>query len=198
MIDANTTNHLQETDVFSTPSFVVPYQEGYDPERPYNVCIACVYMNTKRCDGPNILAMTPERRCEFLHARLEFLHAQDKKWGYKYIADQTVLSENTVRHIILDPEYDPRVSTLQLVCRELGGSWGEYPCAMMSIRGQDVMQVDRPETLELLNSKDQEIEQLKQTQTRLIDRTESLQRDVDFLIKEAEVKTKVIEKLLTV
>lgn len=198
MIDANHTNQQQLNEVAEAPSFVVPFQEGYNPEHPYDVCIACIYYNTKRCDGPNILAMTPERRCEFLHARLDFLHAQDKKWGYKYIADQTGLAEATVRRIITEPDYDPRITSLQDVCRTLGGSWGEYPCALMTMRSQDVVQVDRPETLELLKSKDQEIDQLKQTQQRLIDRTQSLQRDVDFLIKEAEVKTKVIEKLLTV
>lgn len=197
MIDVNTLDQAQFTDVADTPSFVVPYQEGYNPERPFDVCIACVYINTNRCDGPDITGMTPIQRCEFLSGRLAFLHAQDKKWGYKYVADESGLTEATVRHVILDPTYDPRVSTLQMVCRVLGGSRGQYPCALMSVRSQDVVQVDRPETLELLKEKDQEIEQLKQMQQRLIDRTESLQRDVDFLIKEAEVKTKVIEKLLT-
>lgn len=140
---------------------------------------------TKATPGNNILFMAPQQRCDFLHARLEMLHAQDKHWGYKYLAELCKLSEATVRSIITDPDYDPRISSLQDLCRAMGETFG-----------QDIVYQDSPETVALIATKDEEIRQLTEAVSRLTETVHRLRKEIDFLIKEAEVKTKVIEKLI--
>lgn len=135
----------------------------------------------------NVLALTAQQRCSVLQTRLKQLQSQDKRWGYKYAADLSGLTEVTVRHIVTDPEYDPRISSLQDLCRVLG-------CMM----DPDVVYLDRPETLELLAAKDSEIERLAASVARLDETVSRLRNDIDFHVKEAEMKSRVIEKLLSV
>lgn len=135
----------------------------------------------------NILSMTPQQRCDFLHARLELLHAQDKHWGYKRLAELCGLSEVTVRSIITDPEYDPRISSMQDLCRALGETFG-----------QDIVYQDSPETVSLIATKDEEIRQLNEAVARLTETIHRLRDTIDFHVKEAELKSKVIEKLLSI
>lgn len=142
---------------------------------------------TKATPGNNILFMTPQQRCDFIHAQLELLHAQDKHWGYKHLAELCKLSEATVRSIITDPEYDPRISSLQDLCRALGENFG-----------QDIVYQDSPETVALIAAKDQEIRQLNESITRLTETVHRLRENIDFHVAEAKMKTKVIEKLLSI
>lgn len=135
----------------------------------------------------NILFMSAVQRCEYLHARVEELHALDKKWTYKHIADLSGLTESTVRHIVTDPEYDTRVSSLRDLCRVLGENFG-----------QDVVYQDHPDTIALVNAKNEEIRQLAESIERLTETVHRLRANIDFHIKEAEMKTKVIEKLLSI
>lgn len=142
---------------------------------------------TKLSPNNNILFMTPQQRCDFLHARLELLHAQDKHWGYKHLAELCGLSEVTVRSIITDPEYDPRISSLQDLCSALGENFG-----------QDIVYQDSPETVSLIATKDEEIRQLNEAVARLTETIHRLRDTIDFHVKEANLKSKVIEKLLSV
>ena len=141
----------------------------------------------KNMPGNNILSMTSQQRCDFLHARLELLHAQDKHWGYKHVAELCGLSEVTVRSIITDPEYDPRISSLQDLCRVLGENFG-----------QDIVYQDSPETVALIAAKDEEIRQLTEAVARLTETAQRLRANIDFHVEEAKLKSKVIEKLLSV
>ena len=140
---------------------------------------------SKFMSNTNILSMTPQQRCDFLHARMELLHAQDKKWGYKHIAELCKLAEATVRSIITDPTYDPRISSLRDLCHVMGENFG-----------QDIIYQDSPETVALVAAKDEEIRQLNEAVSRMTETIHRLRKEIDFLVKEAEVKTKVIEKLV--
>lgn len=141
---------------------------------------------SKLMPSNNILFMTPQQRCDFLHARLELLHSQDKKWGYKYVAERCGLAEATVRSIMTDPDYATRISSLQDLCRALGENFG-----------QDIVYQDSPETVALIAAKDQEIRNLSESIERLTETIQRLRANIDFHMKEAEMKTKVIEKLLS-
>lgn len=133
----------------------------------------------------NILSMTSQQRCDFLHARLELLHAQDKHWGYKHVAELCGLSEATVRSIITDPEYDPRISSLQDLCNVMGENFG-----------QDIIYQDTPETVALIAAKDEEIRQLTEAVARLTETVHRLRDNIDFHVEEAKMKTAVIKNLL--
>ena len=103
------------------------FQDRFDPERPYDVCIECPILNAARCDGPNPLAMTPSRRVEFLQKRRDYLKHRDLTgWSYDSIADKTNgVSRNTVMRILADPTYDPGAYALGEVMRVLiDGSCG--------------------------------------------------------------------------
>lgn len=100
---------------------------GYEPskeEKPYDRCITCEKLGT-RCDGPNFLAMTIERWCEWCRLRKEYLHITNA-----YIAEAADVSKVTVDRIIAGSTTDIRTSTMQAVTRVLvNGTWGQYPCA---------------------------------------------------------------------
>lgn len=94
-------------------------------EKPYNVCIECTHIG-KNCDGPNFLAMSTERWCEWCHLRKEYL-----EWTNAHIADAAGVSDVSVARIMSGNVKDIRVTTMQAVTRALvNGSWGQYPCAM--------------------------------------------------------------------
>lgn len=140
----------------------------------------------KTTPNNNILFMTPQQRCDFLHARLELLHAQDKHWGYKHLAELCKLSEATVRSIITDPDYDPRISSMQDLCSALGENFG-----------QDIVYQDSPETVSLIAAKDEEIRNLSEAVSRLTETVHRLRENIDFHVEEAKMKTAVIKKLLS-
>lgn len=96
-------------------------------EKPYNVCIECPHIG-RDCDGPNFLAMSTERWCEWCHLRKDFLG-----WTNAYTADMADVSEISVARIMSGNVKDLRVTTMQAVTKALvNGSWGQYPCAMVS------------------------------------------------------------------
>lgn len=151
-------------------SIYSPLQEGkFNPEKPYNICVSCVYRETKRCDGPNYLALEGPRRCELFQDRLAYLkQTEPGKWTYKYIANLTGTSEATIIRIFTDPDYDPRVSTFAAFVREvMGGSWGEFPCAMLSSQAPELREVESPELLKQLAEKDVQISNLRRNYEKL-------------------------------
>ena len=174
-------------------------------EKPYNTCIYCNFLNTKRCDGPNFLTMTPERRCEWCQMRKAYLHQREPdKWTYKYIAEKSLCSEATVKRVINDPSYEPRTSTLASIIMVLGGSCGQYPCALLSMSDTEIAYVESPELLRALEERDATIERLRDNYNSLkgsLEREVSVVRQefqakVDFLKEQVNKKDAVIEKLL--
>lgn len=98
-------------------------------EKPYNQCITCPDIGVS-CDGPNFLAMSPERRSEWARIRKEYLHRQDSKWTNAYIAEVSGVSKVTVDRFIAGTGGDLRLSTIESILKVLvNGSWGQYPCA---------------------------------------------------------------------
>ena len=173
-----------------------PLQEGkFDPDKPYNVCVSCVYRETKRCDGPNYLALDGKRRCELLQNRLHYLKLTELgKWTYKYISEATVMSEATVIRIFTDPDYDPRVSTFASIVRVvMGGSWGEFPCAMLSGHAPELKEVESPELLKQLAEKDVQIANLRRNYEEVRD---SVDREMERVRAEYEDDIKEYKALV--
>lgn len=103
----------------------MPYSPKTYEEKPYNRCIDCIYIG-KECDGPNFLAMSIERWCEWCRFRKDYIHLTNAE-----IAERAGLSEVTVKRIIAGNTSGLLVDTMQRVTRALvNGSWGQYPCAM--------------------------------------------------------------------
>lgn len=98
-------------------------------QKPYNQCIDCPDIGVS-CDGPNFLAMSPERRAEWSRIRKEYLHRQDPKWTNTYIAEKAGVSKVTVDRFMAGTGGDLRISTIETILQVLvNGSWGQYPCA---------------------------------------------------------------------
>lgn len=98
-------------------------------EKPYNQCITCPDIGVS-CDGPNFLAMSPERRSEWARIRKEYLHRQDQKWTNAYIAEASGVSKVTVDRFLAGTAGDLRLSSIEAILKVLvNGSWGQYPCA---------------------------------------------------------------------
>lgn len=94
-------------------------------EKPYNRCIDCVYIG-KECDGPNFLAMSIDRWCEWCRFRKDYIHLTNAE-----IAERAEVSEATVKKIIAGNTSGLLVDTMQRVTKVLvNGTWGQYPCAM--------------------------------------------------------------------
>lgn len=161
------------------------YEYAYDPERPYDICIGCAYINSASCDGPNFFSMTPERRCEWLQSRRHFLKMRDPhKWSYDYLAETADVAKNTVIRVFSDPTYDPRVSTLERILKIMvNGSWGQNPCALMSQNGPEIVYTDTPETIRQLNEK---IEQLTAVQDTLKNIHDSYATEMNAIRAKAE------------
>lgn len=103
----------------------MPFSPETLEEKPYNRCIKCPHIGV-RCDGPNFLAMSPDRRSEWCRIRKEYLGFTNL-----YIAEQGGISEMSVARFMSGNNKDMRISTLVEIFRVLvNGTWGQYPCAM--------------------------------------------------------------------
>lgn len=168
--------------------------ERYDPDNPYSICVDCLILAAKRCDGPNPLAMEPKHRCEFLQRRQKFLKRRDDGgWSYEHIAAKTKgVSKATVMRVMNDPLYDPGAFTLGEVMRVLvDGTWGQFPCGIHAHDEEQVVYVDSPETLAMLESANLEITKL---QNEIAEVKAEMQKKVDYLLAEGERKSVQIEK----
>ena len=103
----------------------MPFTPQTLEEKPYNACVTCAHIG-KHCDGPNFLAMTTERWCEWCHLRKDYLD-----WTNATIAEKAGISKISVDRIMSGNVKDLRNTTMQAVTKALvNGSWGQYPCAM--------------------------------------------------------------------
>lgn len=93
-------------------------------EKPYDQCITCQYLG-ERCDGPNFLAMSTERWCEWCRLRKDYLNLSNAD-----VADRSGVSKVSTDRIMAGSCGDIRVSTMMQVTKALvNGSWGQHPCA---------------------------------------------------------------------
>lgn len=175
----------------------------------YDRCLNCTYLLENHCDGPNILAMTPKRRAEWLKAlkKIRGLTIQD-------IADRAEIATATVEKLLAGDEVkDIKVSTLARVSYVLVGSAGQYPCALASeedsiylaksIAEKDVQISRMRETIDKIHeSYAKELDAIRASYdtsyTRELQEVRSdCKSKVDYLRAELEKKDRMIETLLS-
>lgn len=137
----------------------MPMTQTFDEnleKKPYNRCIECIHIG-KTCDGPNFLAMTTERWCEWCNLRAEYLD-----WTHAYIAKVAKVSKVSVDRVMAGNVKDLRISTMQNITRALvNGSWGQYPCSLSEIANADVVYIDNPSLRERAENAEKECERLQ-------------------------------------
>lgn len=110
--------------------YFMPFSPNQHEEKPYNACIDCVHLG-KNCDGPNFLAMTPERFGEWVKLRKQY-----KGWSVEDLAERSGVSESSLKRIIWGKANDLKLTTMQAITEVLvDGSWGQYPCAWAASTG---------------------------------------------------------------
>ncbi len=120
---------------------MAPFSIKSFEEKPYNTCINCIHIG-KHCDGPNFLAMSIERWCEWCKLRKQYL-----KFKNAYIAEEADVAEVTVDRIMSGHAKDLRFTTIQAVTKVLvNGSWGQNPCAMASVSDLQTVYVENPDS----------------------------------------------------
>ena len=130
----------------------MPFSPETFAEKPYNKCITCEHLGV-RCDGPNFLAMSIERWCEWCRLRKLYLNVSSAE-----IADRAGVSKISVDRVMSGNCGDVRVSTMQLITKALvNGSWGQYPCASPE---PEIIYRDNPEMVQQLMNLHQERERL--------------------------------------
>ena len=116
----------------------MPFSPETLEEKPYNICISCPKIG-QTCDGPNFLAMTVERWCEWCRLRRDFLN-----WKNQTIADRAGVSKISIDRIMSGDVKDLRISTMQAVTRALvNGVWGQSPCVLVTETEKEIY-VDNP------------------------------------------------------
>lgn len=146
-------------------------------EKPYNLCLNCVHIG-KRCDGPNFLAMSTERWCEWVRLRKEFLG-----WTNAKVAEHAEVSKVSVDRIMSGNIKDLRTTTMQAVTKALvNGSWGQYPCALAA--------------MESTTNKDNSVlsDECERLRQELQEAHEQERRKVDFLKQQVEFKEKQMKE----
>lgn len=147
-------------------------------EKPYNQCLSCIHIG-KKCDGPNFLAMTTERWCEWVRLRKEHLD-----WTNAKIAELAEVSKVSVDRIMAGNIKDLRTSTMQAVTKALvNGSWGQYPCALAAI-----MQEGESDHAVLVNECEHLRHELRAAQDQEQQKVAFLKQQIEF--KEQQLREK--------
>ena len=134
----------------------MPFSSKTVEEKPYNMCLDCSYIG-KNCDGPNFLAMSTERWCEWCRLRKEYLG-----WTNAFVAEQAGISKVSVDRVMSGNVKDLRISTMQAVTKVLvNGTWGQYPCAISEISGTETVYVDNPDLVAKAEKAEKECDRLR-------------------------------------
>lgn len=157
-------------------------------EKPYNICISCPRIG-QTCDGPNFLAMTVERWCEWCHLRKDHLG-----WKNGTLSEKSGVSRVSIDRIMAGDVKDLRITTMQAVTKALvNGSWGQSPCVLVTETEKEIY-VDNPvivaQCQHLQNTLDAMAEENKIEIASV--RAES-QGKIDFLKEQITIKDKQIE-----
>jgi len=114
--------------VINIPSGLRQAIEKTDPEKPYDICLDCAFLQNS-CDGPNILAMEYPRWVEWANSR-----AKQLRLTRAQIAEKANLPKSTLDSILSGRTQDIRASTMRAITRVLvGGCWGQYPCHLAAL-----------------------------------------------------------------
>ena len=166
----------------------MPFSPETLEEKPYNICVSCARLG-ETCDGPNFLAMTVERWCEWCRLRRDFLN-----WKNQTIADKAGISKISVDRIMAGDVKDLRITTMQSVTRALvNGVWGHSPCVLVTETEKEIY-VDNPAIIaqcqHLQNTLDHLSEDYK---SELATVRAEAQEKIDFLREQIAIKDKQIE-----
>lgn len=132
----------------------MPFSKKSLEEKPYNRCVNCDHIG-KTCDGPNFLAMSAERWCEWCHLRKNYLG-----WTNAHIADAADLSKASVDRVMAGHVNDVRLTTIQQITKALvNGSWGQYPCTMAT--DKETATADNPVLVEKCAQLESKVSYLK-------------------------------------
>ncbi len=158
----------------------MPFSVKSIEEKPYNACLNCAHIG-KNCDGPNFLAMSVDRWCEWCRLRKEYLG-----WTNAHVAELAEISKISVDRVMSANVKDLRISTMQAITRVLvNGTWGQHPCAMSSMDEGQIVYVDNPVLIEKAESASRECQQIK----AVLDSTkEDDQRKIDYLKEQVQFK----------
>lgn len=158
----------------------MPFSVKSLEEKPYNACLNCVHIG-RNCDGPNFLAMSVERWCDWCRLRKEYLG-----WTNAHVAELAEISKISVDRVMSANVKDLRISTMQAITKALvNGTWGQYPCAMSGMDEAQIVYVDNPVLIEKAESASRECHRL---QTALDSTKTDDQRKIDYLKEQVHFK----------
>lgn len=168
----------------------MPFSPETLEEKPYNICISCSRIG-QSCDGPNFLAMSVDRWCEWCHLRKDFLG-----WKNTTLSEKSGVSRMSIDRIMAGDVKDLRITTMQAVTKALvNGSWGQSPCVLVTETEKEIY-VDNPVIIaqcqNLQNTLDTLTEEYK---TELAFVREEAQKKIDFLREQVKIKDQHIEVL---
>ena len=166
----------------------MPFSPETLEDKPHNICISCPKIG-QTCDGPNFLAMSVDRWCEWCHLRRDYL-----KWKNQTIADKAGVSKISVDRIMAGDVKDLRITTMQAVTKALvNGVWGQSACILVTESEKEIY-VDNPvivaQCQHLQNTLDTLYEEYK---TELATVREETQQKITFLREQITIKDKQIE-----
>lgn len=159
-------------------------------EKPYNICISCPKIG-QSCDGPNFLAMSVERWCEWCRFRKEYLD-----WKNGTLAEKAGVSKVSVDRIMVGDVKDLRITTMQSVTKALvNGSWGQSPCVLVAESEKDPY-ADNPAIVAQCNYLQATLERITEDHKQEIATLRSeYDRKTDFLLAQIAQKDKQIDHL---
>ena len=165
----------------------MPFSPDTLEEKPYNICISCPRIG-QTCDGPNFLAMSVYRWCEWCHLRRDYLG-----WKNSTIADKAGVSKMSIDRIMSGDVKDLRITTMQAVTKALvNGAWGQSPCVLVTENEKEIY-VDNPvivaQCQHLQNTLDTLSEEYK---SELASVREEARKKIDFLKEQVMIKDKHI------
>lgn len=171
----------------------MPFSPETLEEKPYNICISCPKLG-QACDGPNFLAMSVERWCEWCHLRRDHLG-----WKNATVSEKAGVSKISVDRIMAGDCKDLRITTMQSVTRALvNGSWGQAPCVLVTETEKEIY-VDNPvivaQCQHLQNTLDALSEEYKSEIAAL---REEDRKKIDFLVDQISIKDRHIKLLYSV
>ena len=170
----------------------MPFSPETLEEKPYNICVSCTRLG-ETCDGPNFLAMSVDRWCEWCHLRRDFL-----KWKNQTIADKSGISKISIDRIMAGDVKDLRITTMQAVTRALvDGVWGHAPCVLVTETEKEIY-VDNPAIIAQCQHLQNTLEHLSEDyKSELATVREAAQKKIDFLMAQVAIKDKQIEWMLS-
>ena len=171
----------------------MPFSPETLEEKPYNICISCPKLG-QACDGPNFLAMSVERWCEWCHLRRDHLG-----WKNATVSEKAGVSKISVDRIMAGDCKDLRITTMQAVTRALvNGSWGQAPCVLVTETEKEIY-VDNPvivaQCQHLQNTLDTLSEEYKSEIAAI---REEDRKKIDFLVDQISIKDRHIKLLYSV